>query len=163
VVFAVAGTLGWLFVGRVLSGLSAGIVTGTATATIVDLVPQRSKARASLVAAAVNMGGLGAGPLLAGVLAQYAPLPLMLCSIVDLALVVVAALAVQAVIEPVPRAHALRFDHRRSMCRSRFVAYSPSQQLPGSLDSRCWAYSLRYRQRLSARCCTTLITRSPAR
>jgi len=35
VVFLLAGTLGWLFVGRVLSGLSAGIFTGTATATIV--------------------------------------------------------------------------------------------------------------------------------
>ena len=108
VVFAVAGALGWLFVGRVLSGLSAGIVTGTATATIVDLVPERSTARASLVAAAVNMGGLGAGPLLAGVLARYAPLPLMLCFIVDLALVVVAAVAVQAVAEPVRRAGPLR-------------------------------------------------------
>ena len=108
VVFAVAGGLGWLFVGRVLSGLSAGIVTGTATATIVDLAPQPSKARASLVAAAVNMGGLGAGPLLAGVLAQYAPLPLVLCFLVDLALVVVAAFAVQAVPEPVQRASTLR-------------------------------------------------------
>jgi MFS family permease len=108
VVFAVAGGLGWLFVGRVLSGLSAGIVTGTATATIVDLVPERSTARASLVAAAVNMGGLGAGPLLAGVLAQYAPLPLMLCFIVDLALVVLAVVAVQAVAEPVRRASTLR-------------------------------------------------------
>jgi MFS family permease len=108
VVFAVAGALGWLFVGRVLSGLSAGIVTGTATATIVDLVPEGSTARASLVAAAANMGGLGAGPLLAGILAQYAPLPLMLCFIVDLALVVVAAVAVQAVAEPVRRASTLR-------------------------------------------------------
>ena len=108
VVFAVAGGLGWLFVGRVLSGLSAGIVTGTATATTVDLVPERSTARASLVAAAVNMGSLGAGPLLAGVLAQYAPLPLMLCFIVDLALVVLAVVAVQAVTEPVRRASTLR-------------------------------------------------------
>jgi MFS family permease len=103
-VFVLAGTLGWLFVGRVLSGLSAGIFTGTATATIVDLAPDEGKSRASLIAAAVNMGGLGAGPLLAGVLAQYAPLPLALCFIVDLVLVVLAIFAVYAVGDPVQRA-----------------------------------------------------------
>ncbi|MGB9281546.1 MAG: MFS transporter [Pseudonocardiaceae bacterium] len=104
VVFLLAGSLGWLFVGRVLSGLSAGIFTGTATATIVDLAPEHGKARVSLIAAAVNMGGLGAGPLLAGVLAQYAPLPLSLCFIVDLMLVVVAVAGIAAVREPVQRA-----------------------------------------------------------
>ena len=38
VVFILAPSLGWLFVGRVLSGLSAGLVTGTATAALTDLV-----------------------------------------------------------------------------------------------------------------------------
>jgi len=103
-VFLLAGALGWLFVGRVLSGLSAGIFTGTATATIVDLAPESGKKQASLIAAAVNMGGLGAGPLLAGILEQYAPLPLTLCFIVDLVLIVVAVVGVQVVSEPVRRA-----------------------------------------------------------
>ncbi len=163
VVFAMAGALGWLFVGRVLSGLSAGIVTGTATATIVDLVPQPSKARASLVAAAVNMGGLGAGPVLAGVLAQYAPLPLMLCFVVDLALVVVAALAVQAVTEPVPRASALRLRPRKLNVPTETRGVFTRSAIAGFAGSRGWACSLRYRRRLPARCCTTLITRSLAR
>ena len=90
--FLLPNALVWLFVGRVLSGLSAGIFTGTATAAIVDLAPQRRRRpRAGLIAAAVNMGGLGAGPVLAGVLAQYAPLPTRLCFVVDLALVGVGA------------------------------------------------------------------------
>ncbi|HEX4102068.1 MAG TPA: MFS transporter [Pseudonocardiaceae bacterium] len=104
IVFLLAGDLGWLVVGRVLSGLSAGIFTGTATATIVDLAPDHGKARASLIAAAVNMGGLGAGPLLSGILAQYAPLPLTLCFAVDLVLVMVAVAGIHAVGEPVRRA-----------------------------------------------------------
>ena len=108
VVFLLAGSLGWLFVGRVLSGLSAGIFTGTATATIVDLAPEEGKSQASLIAAAVNMGGLGAGPLLAGVLAQYAPQPLTLCFLVDLVLVALAILGVHIVDEPVPRTGAVR-------------------------------------------------------
>ena len=101
VAFLLPTALGWLFAGRVLSGLSAGIFTGTATAAIVDLAPSGGRAKASLLAAAVNMGGLGAGPVLAGVLAQYAPLPTRLCFIVDLVLVLVAFGCVLAVREPV--------------------------------------------------------------
>lgn len=113
VVFLLADTLGWLFVGRVLSGLSTGIFTGTATATIMDLAPGHGKARASLVAAAANTGGLGVGPVLAGVLAQYAPLPLSLCFVVDLVLVAVAVLCVEAVAEPVRRAGTPRLRPQR--------------------------------------------------
>ncbi|SHF62328.1 Predicted arabinose efflux permease, MFS family [Jatrophihabitans endophyticus] len=110
--FLLPGALGWLFVGRLLSGVSAGIFTGTATATIVDLAPERGRARAGLVAAAVNMGGLGLGPLLAGVLTQYAPLPLRLCFVVDLGLVVLATACVLATREPVERARRPRLAPR---------------------------------------------------
>jgi MFS family permease len=102
--FLLADAPGWLYAGRVLSGLSTGIFTGTATSAIMDFAPSHGKGRASLVAAAVNTGGLGAGSVLAGVLAQYAPLPLSLCFIVDLVLVVLAAICVEAVAEPVRRA-----------------------------------------------------------
>jgi MFS family permease len=43
VVFAVAGGLGWLFVGRVLSGLSAGIV-GSSSLSVVRRCRTRSLA-----------------------------------------------------------------------------------------------------------------------
>ena len=76
VVFLLADGLPLLFTGRILSGLSAGIFTGTATATLVDLAPAGETQRATLVATVVNIGGLGLGPLLAGVLAQYAADPL---------------------------------------------------------------------------------------
>lgn len=110
--FLLPGALGWLFVGRVLSGLSAGIFTGTATAAIVDLAPSDRRAQASLLAAAVNMGGLGAGPLLAGVLAQYAPLPTRLCFLVDLALIAAGLLCMLLLREPVPRADRLALAPR---------------------------------------------------
>ncbi|MFD2416054.1 MFS transporter [Amycolatopsis pigmentata] len=103
-VFVLADSIGWLFAGRVASGLSAGIFTGTATAALVDFAPGPHKARAGLVAAVVNMGGLGLGPLIAGLLAQYAPAPLRLVYLVDLGLVAVAAFAVEVVTEPVERA-----------------------------------------------------------
>jgi hypothetical protein len=54
-----------------------------------------------MVATGSNMGGLGLGALLAGILAQFAPLPLRLTFWVDLGLVLLAILAVWAVPETV--------------------------------------------------------------
>jgi predicted MFS family arabinose efflux permease len=99
VVFLLAGGLAPLLVGRALSGLSAGIFTGTATATLVDLGDRPD--RSTLVAAIINMGGLGCGPLLAGLLAQLAPLPLRLSFWADLALLLPAFVGILIMPEPV--------------------------------------------------------------
>ncbi|WP_405864716.1 MFS transporter [Streptomyces sp. NBC_00005] len=87
VCFLCATGLGWLYAGRLLSGLSAGLFTGAATAYVMELAPSGGASRATFVATAANMGGLGCGPLLAGVLAQYAAWPLYLPFVVHLALV----------------------------------------------------------------------------
>ena len=78
-----------IFAGRILSGLSAGFFTGTATAYIIDLAPQARRGRATLLAGAANMGGIGAGPLLAGLTSQYLPAPLRTAYAADLALVAI--------------------------------------------------------------------------
>ncbi|MFF5973367.1 MFS transporter [Streptomyces sp. NPDC012769] len=85
--FLGADSIGWLYAGRLLSGLSAGLFTGAATAYVMELAPPGDTARATFVATAANMGGLGCGPLLAGLLAEYAPEPLLLPFAVHLALV----------------------------------------------------------------------------
>jgi MFS family permease len=108
VAFVLAHGLALLLVGRVLSGLSAGIFTGTATATLVDLAPADGKARATLVAAMANMGGLGLGPLLSGLLVEWAGLKLRLAFWADLALLVPALAAVLLVPEPPPAQRRLR-------------------------------------------------------
>lgn len=77
--------------------------TGVATATIVDLAPESGRARAGLLAAMVNMLGLGLGPVVAGLLADVAPYPLVLPYLVHLGLLGAAAIAVAAVPEPVTR------------------------------------------------------------
>jgi MFS family permease len=101
VCFLTASGLPLLLAGRVLSGLSAGIFTGTATATLIDLAPAGRRGRATLVAAMANMGALGAGPLLTGLLSQWAGSPLRLAFWVDLALLVPAAIGIWAMPEPV--------------------------------------------------------------
>ena len=102
-VFLLAGGLGPLLVGRVLSGFSAGIFTGTATATLIDLAPPGREGRATLVAAMANMGGLGCGPLLAGILAQTGTLPIRLSFWVNLGLLLPALIAILVMPEPVSR------------------------------------------------------------
>ncbi len=101
VIFLLADGLPLLFVGRFLSGLSAGVFTGTATAALVDFAPAEQRARATLIAAVANIGGLGIGPLLAGVLAQLVADPLRVPYAVHLALLVPAAAAIWFMPEPV--------------------------------------------------------------
>ncbi|OBK73829.1 MFS transporter [Mycobacterium sp. 1274761.0] len=98
-VFLAADSVAVLLVGRLLSGLSAGIFTGTATAAIIEAAPPKWHNRAAAVATAANVGGLGGGPLLAGLLVQYAPDPLQLTFVVHILMVMLAALAVVAVPE----------------------------------------------------------------
>src|ERR1700748_1916956 len=75
VAFILAPGVGVLIAARVVSGVSAGLMTGTATAALTELAPAAAGRRASLVATAANMGGLGLRPLGGGVLAEYAPQP----------------------------------------------------------------------------------------
>jgi MFS family permease len=94
VVFLVADSVSVLLIGRVLSGLSAGLFTGTATAAVIEAAPPAWRSRAAAVATVANMGGLGLGPLLAGLLVQYAPAPLHLSFAVHIALALLAGVAV---------------------------------------------------------------------
>jgi MFS family permease len=111
VVFILAPNVGVLIIGRILSGLSAGLMTGTATAALTELAPASASRRASLVASAANMGGLGLGPLIAGLLAQYAPDPTVLVFEVYLAVLAAAGVCLFLVPETVSprRRPTLRF------------------------------------------------------
>jgi MFS family permease len=112
VTFILAPSVGWLFLGRLLSGLSAGLMTGTATAALTETARHGSGRRASLVATTANMGGLGLGPLLAGLLAQYAPQPTVLPFEVQLGLVAIAGLGLLVVPETVTQRSALSLKFR---------------------------------------------------
>jgi MFS family permease len=111
IVFILAPDVGALIAARIVSGMSAGLVTGTATAALTELVPASAGRRASLAATAANMGGLGLGPLIAGLFAQYAPHPTVLVFEVYLAVLAAAGLCLLLVPETVHarRRPALRF------------------------------------------------------
>ena len=84
--FAAATATAWLFAARAVQGLSVGMVTGAATAGLVELEPHGDRERAALYAVIVQGAGSSVGPLLAGTLAQWAPAPHVLCYLVALVL-----------------------------------------------------------------------------
>ena len=94
VIFMTTSGLAGLFAGRFVSGVSAGLVTGAATAYISELYGDR--ARGGLLATVANMVGLGLGPLIAGVLADHAPDPTTLPYGVGVALLLPALLVAAA-------------------------------------------------------------------
>ncbi|MCU1657980.1 MAG: transporter [Pseudonocardiales bacterium] len=102
-VFLFVPSLPGLLIARVITGISVGLTTATATAYLAELhvgifgsEPPRSPRRAQVVATAANLGGIGVGPLAAGLLAQFAPQPLRLPYIVFAGVLVVLALLVAA-------------------------------------------------------------------
>ena len=75
VLFAAAQGTGWLFAARALQGLAVGLISGPATAALVELDPDGPPGRPALLAGWAQAGGSGLGPLVAGALVQWGPMP----------------------------------------------------------------------------------------
>jgi MFS family permease len=103
VLFILADGTGWLYPARILSGVSAGLMTGTAVAALTEMIRESDARRASLASAAVNTGAAALGPLMAGLFAEYLPQPTVTVFEAYLGLLVVAALALVFVPETVGR------------------------------------------------------------
>ncbi|MGW8503547.1 MFS transporter [Streptomyces sp. CLCI03] len=93
-VFLTADDVAVLLVARVLSGFSAALVTGAATAALTELLPREGRVRPATLALFANMGGLACGTLLVGILADVAPAPLRTLWIVMLALAAIGLVGV---------------------------------------------------------------------
>jgi MFS family permease len=89
-----------LLAARLVNGLAVGAVTATATAWIAELHagarPQADARRAEIVGVAANIGGIGSGALIAGVLAQWVTSPLTVPYLVGLAALLLAIALVAA-------------------------------------------------------------------
>jgi len=100
VLLGAASSAALLFVGRFLQGAVSGVVFSIGTAWLGELVgdPGRS---ARLTTAALG-GGWAAGPLLSGVLAQWAPAPTVLPYLLHVALMLVGLALLPRVPETLP-------------------------------------------------------------
>lgn len=126
VVFLTWPTTAGLIVARVISGISVGMLTATATAYLSELHaaarPAARPARAEITSTGANIGGLGLGALLAGLLAQYAGAPLRLPYAVSEALMLAAVVALAAVPETVSR------PNPRPAYRAQRIMVPPAQR-----------------------------------
>ncbi|HWC86726.1 MAG TPA: MFS transporter [Solirubrobacteraceae bacterium] len=126
VIFLLWPSLPGLIVARVLTGLGVGVVTATATAWVAELGGAGTR-RAQIVATGANLGGLGLGALVSGVLAQFAGHALSLPFLVFIAALVVTCAALFAAREtharssPPPRYRPQRVSVPSS-ARARFLA-----------------------------------------
>jgi MFS family permease len=133
VLFILAASPGWLYPARILSGVSAGLMTGTATAALTELIRESDARRASLVSVAANSGAAAVGPLMAGLFAEYLPQPTVRVFEAYLGLLAAAALALAFVPETVGRRErpSLRFtglavpaDGRREFIAAGVAAFA---------------------------------------
>ena len=101
VLFVSAGSVAMLLVARFVFGLSTGVFTATATATLAELSGSDRSRLAATIATAANAGGLGLGALAAGVLAQTTSDPTHVVFWIYLAALVPAFVAILATPETV--------------------------------------------------------------
>jgi MFS family permease len=105
IVFIAGKSLGAVVAGRILTGIALGASVATATAYLSDLDVDSAGAptrRAGVVATIANVGGLAIGPLVAGILAEYAQDPLTLPYVVLAASLGLALLGVAASVDGRP-------------------------------------------------------------
>jgi MFS family permease len=111
VLFIAAPSLPGLIIARVVSGVSIGLTTGTATAYLAELHlgagGSPAGRRPHVVATASNLGGVGVGPLGAGLLAQFVTAPLVIPYVIFggvlAVLAALVALAPETVTQPDPQ------------------------------------------------------------
>ncbi len=120
--FALAQDTAWLFAARILQGAAIGAASGPLTAALTQLEPTGNRRKAALVSTVASVAGLGLGPVVAGLLAQYAPAPHVLPFVLEIVLLVPAAATIMSL--PATRT-AARWHPRRpeipSHMRSQFA------------------------------------------
>ena len=85
--FALAGSVGWLFIGRAAMGIGVGLSASPSTAALVEFGGPGRNQRANSIATASTCVGLALAVLLGGALIQYAPQPMhlnfwVLCAVI---------------------------------------------------------------------------------
>lgn len=99
--FVAADGTPWLFAARAVQGLATGLMTAAAAAALVELEPRGRRGRAAVATILGNNGGSAAGPLVAGMLAQWAADRLVLPYLVGIACIAIAVMGVLSIRDPV--------------------------------------------------------------
>lgn len=98
--FAFAQNIVWLAAGRLLVGFASGAFASAGTAAIIEAGIRRGYRFAPLIASFTTVMAFGAGPLLAGGFAQFAPWPTSLVFILAIPCLAAVSLAVLRIPPP---------------------------------------------------------------
>lgn len=133
VLFMFGDHLALLYTGRVMSGIAAGIFTATGTVAVLENAPPARRRLATSLATAANIGGLGLGNLMSGVVAEALPGPLFAPFLIHAVLLLLAGAALLGVKESaLPRSHSLRLQLPAIPPESRAVF---GRAVPGAVAS----------------------------
>jgi predicted MFS family arabinose efflux permease len=131
-----ASSVGWLYAGRLLMGIAAGLATSTLSAALVDLQPPGRPGFAALLATIGPLGGPAIGAIGAGALVQYGPLPLQTVYAIVLGLFAALAIAVLPLPEPATRTATITLRPHIGLepaVRASFLAALPCLAVPWAL------------------------------
>ena len=74
-IFLFAQDIGWIIVARAIQGVATGAATGTFTAAIVELAPEKHKKLGAVIGGTAPVGGLALGALITGAAVQFTAVP----------------------------------------------------------------------------------------
>lgn len=94
--FLAADAIGWLLAARILTGVACGFVMSVGTTFAIELTAERNRKATAVAATACNVVGMGLGPVLGGIAADYATAPVTVVFATHLALLVVAGVLLVA-------------------------------------------------------------------
>jgi predicted MFS family arabinose efflux permease len=89
VFFLAADSIGWLLAARILTGIACGFVMSVGTTFAVELTDASNRQKTAVAATACNVVGMGLGPVLGGIAADYASGPVAVVFTSHLVLLVV--------------------------------------------------------------------------
>ena len=103
ILFLIWNDVAGLIVARFVNGLGVGILTATATAHLTELgiAAKHAPERAPIIATFANLGGIGFGPLIGGIIATWSARPLVVPFVLFAALLAVEIIIVAFVPETV--------------------------------------------------------------
>lgn len=90
-VFAFAGSVGMLVLGRVLQGAAVGVCSGALTAALARTAPEGRSSVGSMIASLMTTAGGGLGPVIAGVCATVLPTPTRTTYLIEVGALLLAA------------------------------------------------------------------------
>jgi MFS family permease/acetolactate synthase regulatory subunit len=86
--FSLSDGIGMLLLSRMLQGLSVGMLNGVAVAAMTELDPRQNRTKSAFIAAIAVTVGNALGPVLSGLLGDYAPYPTKLSYLIHMLLAI---------------------------------------------------------------------------